>query len=164
MGKRGPKSGFNEQLRETFIRLAGEGKTMPQIAEVCGVSPRTLTNWMGAHPDLLLAVREARQLADELVEASLYAKAVGYAHPETKVSVYEGVPITVDVQKHYPPDTQAAMFWLRNRQPDKWREKNESDTQVNVTNNVQALTDEQLEARIREIEAKRAKAKEGQGV
>ena len=27
--------------------------------------------------------------------------------------------------KHYPPDTQAASLWLRNRQPQLWRDKTE---------------------------------------
>ena len=29
--------------------------------------------------------------------------------------------------KHYPPDTTAGIFWLKNRQRDKWRDKPEAD-------------------------------------
>jgi AcrR family transcriptional regulator len=153
VGKRGPKTKFTKKLGETFVRLAKDGKTLDQIAEVVGVSSRTLTNWMGSNEDLLLAVREARQIADELVEASLFAKAVGYSHPEEKVFCSEGMITTHETQKHYPPDTQAAMFWLRNRQPERWKEKNESDVKVE-TNNYGSLTDEQLAAKIAEMLAK----------
>lgn len=148
MGKRGPKSKFSQKLGETFVRLSKDGKTLEQIAEVVGVSKKTLSNWMGKNEDLLLAVREARQVADELVEAALFGRATGYSHPETKVFIHEGCPITEEVTKHYPPDTQAAMFWLRNRQPARWKEKTEGDVTVNNTVQAGSMTDEQLDAKI----------------
>ena len=36
----------------------------------------------------------------------------------------------MDVTKHYPPDPTAAIFWLKNRQPDTWRDKVEVDQTV----------------------------------
>lgn len=157
MAKRGPKEKFNQRLKETFIRLSKEGKTLEEIAQIVGVTSRTLTNWMGRHQDLFLAVREARQLADDLVEASLFNRALGYSHPEEKVfnSDKFGI-VTHETVKHYPPDTQAAMFWLRNRQPKRWKEKTEGDVNVNNTTNVSGLTDEELDAK---IAAKLAKEK-----
>lgn len=122
----GRPSGFNEAIKEKIIELAKQGKTNPQIAEIIGVHVRTIENWQGKYPDLLWAVREAKQLADELVEASLFAKCAGYSHKEVKVFQYEGEIITHEIEKHYPPDTQAMMFWLRNRQPDRWREKQDA--------------------------------------
>lgn len=155
MGKRGQKSGFNERFQETFVRLSKDGKTLEQIADVIGVSSRTLQNWMGKHPDLFRAVKEARQVADDLVEAALFSRALGYSHPEEKIFCSEGMICRADTVKHYPPETQAAMFWLRNRQPARWREKNEAD--VTVNNHVNMLTDEQLDARIAALAAKQEK-------
>lgn len=154
VGKRGRKSEFNEKLRDTFERLTREGKTLKQVAKIIGVSERTLNRWMGKHTELSRAVREARQVADELVEAALFSRALGYSHPETKVFIHEGCPVTERITKHYPPDTTAAMFWLRNRQPERWREKNESDVNVNNTVQVNSLTDEELQARISAMLAK----------
>ena len=154
MNKRGRKSGFNEKAKETILRLIKEGKTEEQIAEVIGVCAKTLANWKGKHPELLHAVREARLIADEVVEASLFRRAVGYSHPEQKVFNCEGQIITHEIVKHHPPDTQAAMFWLRNRQPERWKEKTEGDVTVNNNVNVEKLTDEQLNARIAEKLAK----------
>ncbi len=147
MAKRGRKSGFNSKILGTILRLIEAGKTEAEIAEVIGVCLKTIANWKGKHPELLHAVREARQVADDLVEASLYQRAVGYTHPEEKVFQYEGGVVTHDTKKHYPPDTAAAMFWLRNRQPGRWKEKVEGDVTVNV-NAIQKLTDEELDARI----------------
>ena len=42
-------------------------------------------------------------------------------------------PVYAPYTKHYPPDTKAALRWLRNRQPDVWRDRQE----VNVTGTLQ---------------------------
>lgn len=163
MAKRGRKSGFNDKIRETILRLLKQGMTEDQISEVVGVSRRTLCNWKGKHQELLHAIKEAKFAADELVEASLYSRALGYSHPEVKVFCSKdetGAPevVTHEIVKHYPPDTQAAMFWLRNRQPKRWAEKADG-TDVNVTNNnnPSTLTEEQLDARIAAMLAKKEK-------
>lgn len=154
MAKRGRKSTFNDTVREAIIKLSEAGKTKEQIADIVGISTRTISTWMGKHQDFGLAVREARQVADELVVASLFSKAIGYSHKETKVFQHEGQIVCHDIEKHYPPDTSAIQFWLRNRQPKEWKEKNESDINVNANLNVNKLTDEELDAKIKELENK----------
>jgi hypothetical protein len=52
---------------------------------------------------------------------------MGYSHPEVHVSNYQGEITLTPLTKHYPPDTQAASLWLRNRQPQKWRDKHEHE-------------------------------------
>ncbi|MBL7545611.1 MAG: helix-turn-helix domain-containing protein [Bdellovibrionaceae bacterium] len=131
--KVGRPSLFNDAIREKIIALAEQGKTNEQIAEIIGVHVRTIENWQGKHKDLMWALREAKLSADELVEASLFSRAVGYTHPEEKSFCYEGVVVTHNTQKHHPPDIQAAMFWLKNRQPDKWREKQPGEDDKKVT-------------------------------
>jgi hypothetical protein len=160
VAKRGPKSKFNDKVRETFLRLIKEGKTEDEIASIVGVCRRTLNNWKGEHPELLYAVREARMAADELVEISLYRRALGYSHPEEKIiQTRDGGIDHAVITKHYPPDTTAAMFWLRNRQPKRWKEKTEGDVTVNNNVSTGSLTDEQLDAK---IAAMLKKAKEPQ--
>ncbi len=53
--------------------------------------------------------------------------------------------------KHYPPDTQAASLWLRNRQPDKWRDKlthEHAGPDGGPVVNVRNLSDDQLNSRL----------------
>jgi hypothetical protein len=154
VGKRGPKSSFNDKIRETILRLIKEGKTEIEISKEIGVCRKTLNNWKGEHADLLKAVHEARLIPDQLVEVSLFQRALGYSHPEEKIiQTRDGGLETVTVTKHHPPDTTAAIFWLRNRQKKRWSEKNESD--VTVNNNIAgSLTDDQLDAKIAEKLAK----------
>jgi hypothetical protein len=48
---------------------------------------------------------------------------VDYSHPAVKIMKSGGRPLTVAYTQHYPSDTQACLFWLRNRRPQNWREK-----------------------------------------
>ena len=45
-----------------------------------------------------------------------------------KLFSYEGaITDEREIVKHYPPDTAALIFWLKNRQPGRWRYKAEID-------------------------------------
>ena len=81
-------------------------------------------------------MRRGKTRADALVSQSLLERAVGYSHPDVDIrtiSVGNGLSeiIQTPIIKHYPPDTAAASLWLRNRQPDKWRDKPEVSVSVN---------------------------------
>ena len=39
------------------------------------------------------------------------------------ISNYQGQVTLTPIIKHYPPDTTAAIFWLKNRKTDQWRDK-----------------------------------------
>lgn len=113
---------FNEQLRDTMLKLYAEGKTDAQVAKIIGVSRATIFNWKGRDPELLDTIKESKSIADDLVEASLFARATGYKHKEEKIfTTIGGNIIRVPVMKHYPPDVTAGIFWLTNRQPDRWK-------------------------------------------
>ena len=48
--------------------------------------------------------------------------------------------------KHIPPDTTAQIFWLKNRRPDRWRDKQqiEHSGTLEVENPLAGLTTEEL--------------------
>lgn len=121
---KGRPSKFNEETAKQAIEAAAEGKTDSQIAEIIGICPRTLDYWKGKYPDFLRALKKAKKKADDLVVASLFRRATGYYHPEEKVffDAKSGIVTRVETLRHYPPDTTAAIFWLKNRRPDRWRD------------------------------------------
>jgi hypothetical protein len=121
--KPGRPTKFNAEISAKIVELAYKGKTLVQISEILDISIRTLYFWRKENPNLLHALNEARQAADELVEASLYHRACGYSHKEEKIFCFEGNIITHETIKHYPPDPTSMIFWLKNRQPKKWRDK-----------------------------------------
>ena len=54
----------------------------------------------------------------------LLKRALGYEYTEKKIEIEAngGKKITQTV-KHMAPDTTAQIFWLKNRRPDKWRDR-----------------------------------------
>ena len=98
------------------------GATNAELAEVFDVAPRTIDNWIAHHSDFAAAVREGRQRADAKVAASLYARAIGFQHKVERTFLCRGEPKTFSITVSYPPDTQACIFWLRNRRRQTWRD------------------------------------------
>lgn len=133
MGKGRPTK-FNDALKDAMLALYKQGRTDSQVAKAIGVTPKTLRNWRGKHPSFGVVVQDMKNVADAMVEASLFARATGYSHPEDKFFQYEGMILKERTTKHYPPDVQAAQFWLKNRQPKRWRDKTEVETsgEINI--------------------------------
>lgn len=123
--KGGRPSKFSDRLVETILALAAEGKTDAQIAKRLGIARSTLALWKGGHAEFSDAVSKAKNVADDLVEAALFQRAVGYRHPAVKFFCHEGRITSERYTEIYPPDTGAATLWLKNRRPDEWREKTE---------------------------------------
>jgi hypothetical protein len=121
--KPGRPSSFSDHLVENLLELAKTGATDEQLAAAANVSVATLNNWKGRHPSFLEALKKAKDVADLLVEASLYKRATGYSHKAVKFFCHMGVVIAEEYEEHYPPDTVACIFWLKNRSPERWRDK-----------------------------------------
>lgn len=101
------------------------GATDRDIADFFEVSESTLNNWKLKHPALLESLKRSKDEADALVEQSLFRRAMGYTHPATKFFQAGGSILREDYVEHYPPDATSMIFWLKNRQPDRWRDKRE---------------------------------------
>lgn len=125
---RGRKTTYNKTYHPKIIELLAQlGKINREIAKELGVSGKTLDNWIAKYPELLRAIKRGRAHIDDQVENALLRRALGAEHPEDKVFCNNGQIIVQPVIKHYPPDTAAAFIWLKNRRPDKWRDKHETE-------------------------------------
>ena len=113
--------------RREFCELAHNycllGATNPELAGFFDVSPRTIDNWIASHPAFAEAVREGRVVADARVARCLYERAVGYSCTVERTVLHDGEERTLKNVVHYPPDTRACIFWLRNRRREAWSEK-----------------------------------------
>ena len=98
-----------------------------ELAVFFGVSPDTISEWAKTHAAFSEARARAREWADAEVAESLYKRALGYSHPDSHVSNYQGDITVTPLVRHYPPDTQAASWWLKNRRGDKWQDKQNID-------------------------------------
>lgn len=108
-------------LARKFCLLGADDKDLARMFEV---DERTINRWKDDHPDFCQSIKEGKEIADAEVASKLYHRALGYSHPAVKIAVdaKTGMSEQVAYTEHYPPDTQAAMFWLKNRQKAKWRD------------------------------------------
>lgn len=123
-------------FKSDYIDLAYKycllGATDKTLADFFNVAESTINLWKQKQPKFLDAIKRGKVVADANVASSLYRRAMGYSCPESHVSNYQGQITITEITKHYPPDTGAACFWLKNRQPDKWRDKIEVDSNIKI--------------------------------
>lgn len=111
-------------------KLCALGATDDEMADFFGIHRSTLYRWKLDHEDFCDSIKSAKDVADERVERSLYQKATGYDITEEqavklRVDQYKDGVEVVEVRKHIPADTTAAIFWMKNRRKDAWRDKHE---------------------------------------
>ena len=109
---------------------ARDGLTDEQIAINCGCSSSTLYEWKAKYPEISEALKRGKEVVDMEVENALLKRALGYEYQEERIEVSEkdGKKI-IQTIKHVVPDTTAQIYWLKNRRPDKWRDKPAPDMQ-----------------------------------
>lgn len=118
-------SKYKAEYVEQAKKLCRLGATDQELADFFEVTQQTLNNWKIAHPEFFESLKIGKESADERVSHALYCRAMGYSHPDTDIRVVDGAIVQTELVKHYPPDTTAAIFWLKNRRPDEWRDKQE---------------------------------------
>lgn len=113
---------FKAEFTAQAEKLAKLGATDIEIADFFGVEVRTLYRWKTEKAAFCHALKAGKDEADDRVERSLFARANGYEHNEVDIRVVGGDIVQTPIRKFYPPDTTAAIFWLKNRKPKEWRE------------------------------------------
>lgn len=108
------------RLAEKYCRL---GATDAELADLFEVDVRTLYRWKAEHEPFCQALKLGKDSCDNRVERSLFERATGYSHPDCHISNFQGAITVTPIVKHYPPDSTACIFWLKNRRPEQWREK-----------------------------------------
>lgn len=130
--KVGRPTDYKIEYNEQVYKLCLLGATDSEIGDFFNVDERTINNWKVEFPEFFQSIKKGKEYADANVANKLYNRALGYEHKEDKIFNDQGVPLIVPTVKHYPPDTTAAIFWLKNRQPAKWREKQEVETTLKI--------------------------------
>lgn len=77
---------------------ARDGLTDEQISHNIGITAKTLYDWKNKYCEFCNALKKGKEVVDYEVENALLNKALG-------------------------GDATAQIFWLKNRKPDKWRDK-----------------------------------------
>ena len=126
------KGKYQEWLEpEGLLKIEGwarDGLTDEQIATNIGIAYSTLRDWRDKYPALSAALKKGKEVVDRQVENALLQRALGYEYTETTreyIPELGEVHVTKKVTKQVVPDTTAQIFWLKNRKPQEWRDKQE---------------------------------------
>jgi hypothetical protein len=107
-------------------KLAGLGLIDVEIASVLGIAVSTLNEYKKKE-EFSDALKRGKVRADAKVIESLYLRATGYDHEDIYFSNYKGEVTATPYVKHYPPDPLSMIFWLKNRRPLEWRDRQETE-------------------------------------
>ncbi len=124
----GRPSAFDPSYCELARNYCLLGATDADLARFFDVAEATINNWKKAHPEFLESLKAGKEQADAIVAEKLFRRATGYSHKAVKIALTPaGESHEVEYTEQYPPDTTAAIFWLKNRQPEKWRDVNKHE-------------------------------------
>jgi len=118
---------YQDDYAVQAYKLCLLGAIDTELADFFEVSESTINKWKLEHEIFSESIKEGKEEADFKVAESLFHRACGYSHPEDKIFNNGGEEMVVRTTKQYPPDTTAGIFWLKNRQKDKWRDKTEQE-------------------------------------
>lgn len=102
---------------EGLIRLEGwarDGLTDEQIAKNMGIATGTLYDWKARFEEISEALKKGKEVVDYEVENALVKEALS-------------------------GNVTAIIFWLKNRRPDKWRDKPEAPGDADALKKAKAL-------------------------
>ena len=129
----GRPTDYREEYCEQAYKLCLLGATDAELADFFNVCEATINNWKNTKDGFLESIKRGKEFADANVADRLYQRALGFEHDDEEIKVVSdgagmGSSIQrVAVRKIYPPDPTSAIFWLKNRQPKFWRDKQEHD-------------------------------------
>lgn len=121
----GAPSKFKEEYIEQVYKLSLIGMTDAQLAKYFEVAESTINDWKIKFPKFSESIKKGKEIADGEVAASLFNRAIGYQTIEEEAKVINGEVVMTPILKKYPPDTTAAIYWMKNRQSENWRDKQE---------------------------------------
>lgn len=118
---------------EGLLKIEGwarDGLTDEQIAQNMGIAYSTFRSWRDKFSAISAVLKRGKEVVDREVENALLKRALGYEYTETTREAVKNqdsgeieMRVTKEVTKKVVPDTTAQIFWLKNRKPDKWRDK-----------------------------------------
>jgi endo-1,4-beta-mannosidase len=140
----GAPTKYREEYNEQAYKLCLLGATDAELADFFEVNPDTVYEWKKNYKEFSESVTRGKKAADAEVANSFFNRAKGFEVDSEKIFQYDGTIIRAETKTYYPPDAGAALNWLKNRQPEKWRDKQEV-VNTNLNYNI-AVTPEEAAA------------------
>lgn len=140
-GNKGKPSSYQPEYAEQARKLCLLGATDKELADFFNVSEATINRWKNEFVEFCESIKKGKDLADADVAERLFNRACGYVAPDVDIKVIDSQIVKTEIEKHYPPDTTAAIFWLKNRQRDKWKDKQDIDLTGSIKVETKSIKD-----------------------
>lgn len=124
---------YKEEYNVQVEKLCKLGATDKEIADFFNIVESTLNEWKIEYPEFSESIKKGKIEADANVASSLYHRAIGYHHDDIDIRVVDKEIVETPLVKYYPPDSTAGIFWLKNRRPKEWRDKQEISAEVSAS-------------------------------
>jgi len=123
----GRPSKYKPEFAEQARKLCVLGATDLDIANFFEVDARTIYRWKAEFEEFRQSLKRGKDEADDLVEQRLFQRATGYTHDAVRIFMPKDAdePVYAPYIEHHAPDVTAAIFWLKNRRPEQWRDRHE---------------------------------------
>ena len=114
------------------------GMTDKKLARLFDVSVATIYVWKKEYPEFLESIKKGKDDYDSVnIEKSLRRRANGFRFSEKTKELVDGeMTETKIVGKFVPPDPTSMIFWLKNRHPERWRDKHDFKVEGNLEINL----------------------------
>lgn len=127
----GRPSKYDPSMDEQAFKYCLLGATDERLAEFFEVDVATINRWKLAHPNFCASIKKGKEQADSEIAQSLFYRAKGYTAKKVVTATNQGQITDIqEVNEYVGPDTTAAIFWLKNRQPKQWRDKQEQEVTI----------------------------------
>lgn len=126
------KSKYDTHVKPYLDEIQGwamSGLTDEQIADNLGIAASTIYEYKKKYPEFSEALKKGKDIADAQVVNALFKTATGFTYYEDIATATGEV---VQAQRYAKPNTTAQIFWLKNRQPDQWRDKTEVKADITI--------------------------------
>lgn len=118
---------YNKEFHPLLVKaFAKNGMTDVEIAKELGIDEKTITNWKKKYKEFFLSLKEGKESKDDQVENSLLRRALGCTVKETRKGTSDKKgEYKEEIEREIAPETIACIFWLKNRRPGRWRDRQE---------------------------------------
>ena len=139
------------------LAMTAETSCDTELAKGLEISLSTLYKWKNDYPELSEAIKSGKSIVDKAVVSKLFERTQGIeftSERNKKPMVYKGEaivnPKTGDPLYHMiektafvPPSDIACIFWLKNRQPEDWKDRREATVNISdVDDKLKTLSEE----------------------
>ena len=133
-----------DYARQANVACSEMGATDVKLAKLFGVSKQTINQWKQDHAEFKRAVVEGKDIFNSATaETCLLKRVTGYDYKETTMEPdkYGKLAVTKIVKKHIPSDPTSTIFFLKNRDPERWRDVKTIDGKITTISHEDALSE-----------------------